>query len=170
MNFFLPQTSRGILKPSSAQSENNLFPPPPPNNYLGFALSRKIFPAILVLGLTPVPAKSSRLPQIPALLSLSLFLSPPESNPRRPGQTTVTRDAAEPMEEEIRAEFESSGFSIGGADPGAAAEILSTRTRASPPFSPDFLSSFFFFDSSVHWYFDMGADDAVRVAVWFVQC
>lgn len=26
MNFFLPQTSRGILKPSSAQSENNLFP------------------------------------------------------------------------------------------------------------------------------------------------
>ncbi|EEC69071.1 hypothetical protein OsI_37935 [Oryza sativa Indica Group] len=30
------------------------------------------------------------------------------------------------MEEEIRAEFESSGFSIGGADPGAAAEILST--------------------------------------------
>uniref|UniRef100_A0A0E0J8J7 DNA polymerase alpha subunit B n=1 Tax=Oryza nivara TaxID=4536 RepID=A0A0E0J8J7_ORYNI len=53
-------------------------------------------------------------------------LSIAESNPRRPGQTTVTRDAAEPMEEEIRAEFESSGFSIGGADPGAAAEILST--------------------------------------------
>uniref|UniRef100_A0A0E0FAT1 DNA polymerase alpha subunit B n=1 Tax=Oryza meridionalis TaxID=40149 RepID=A0A0E0FAT1_9ORYZ len=85
VNFFLPQTSRGILKPSSR----------------------------------PKP-KITSLP-----LRRRLFLSPPESNPRLPGQTTVARDAAA-MEEEIRAEFESSGFSIGGADPGAAAEILST--------------------------------------------
>jgi hypothetical protein len=43
------------------------------------------------------------------------------------------------MEEEIRTEFESSGFTIGGAGPGDAAQILSTRMQApllSPLFSP----------------------------------
>jgi len=42
------------------------------------------------------------------------------------------------MEAEIRAEFESSGFSIGGAGPEDAAEILSTRKRARtrPPDPP----------------------------------
>jgi len=46
------------------------------------------------------------------------------------------------MEAEIRAEFESSGFSIGGAGPEDAAQILSTRKRArAPPTSPPLSSS-----------------------------
>ena len=37
------------------------------------------------------------------------------------------------MEEEIRAEFQNSGFSIGGASPEDAAQILSTRKYNRPP-------------------------------------
>ena len=45
------------------------------------------------------------------------------------------------MEEEIRAEFEASGFSIGGGGPEDAAKILSTRKHKSPL---PFISSFSF--------------------------
>ena len=37
------------------------------------------------------------------------------------------------MEEEIRAEFQNSGFSIGGASSEDAAQILSTRKYNRPP-------------------------------------
>jgi hypothetical protein len=40
------------------------------------------------------------------------------------------------MEEEIRAEFQNSGFSIGGASPEDAAQILSTRKYKRPHLSP----------------------------------
>ena len=40
------------------------------------------------------------------------------------------------MEEEIRAEFQKSGFSIGGASPEDAAQILSTRKHKRPHLPP----------------------------------
>jgi hypothetical protein len=49
------------------------------------------------------------------------------------------------MEAEIRAELESSGFSIGGTGPEDAAQILSTRKHARTPstlYIPFFFSSF----------------------------
>jgi hypothetical protein len=44
--------------------------------------------------------------------------------------------SGEVMEEEIRAEFQSSGFSIGGAGPEDAAQILSTRKYKRPHLPP----------------------------------
>lgn len=114
-----------LFKPKRPKQVSLGFFGPPPT------FAREMFPAI-----SCPHFPTTRLALLPRSLAPSSLSAPPRHLVAAPAHrlsSAVERaSSGEAMEEEIRKEFQSNGFSIGGAGPEDAAQILSTRKYKRP--------------------------------------